>query len=339
VQGDANSTLFVVRSGELKVFVATTEDDSEDKLPSWVDVARAAVVHFKDSSNKHKDLTQTVRLTLRPELAAVPGPSKAVLPHMCRSASFAEASWARMPNACSMLKFKKKPNHLQDLIEESSNNSSILFDSRAIRTPDLLQRRWRWAIKTVIEINKIRRKILAMDEAETLDKRIHAGEFDLSELGVEVARITEGMAFGEQSFLAGGGTPSMATVRTISYCQLLTLAPEDLTVVMGMYPSVSKVLEQYREEKLAEYEEKNHQRCNTIPRRISAPRISMFAQHRKASAVATAPADEGSESSNRRSSNRDSDPAKDQRCSVPKGNLLSRQKVLGKQGSDGSVSA
>ena len=77
---------------------------------------------------------------------------------------------------------------------------------------------------------------------------------EVAKLGRLVAKLTEGDAFGEQSFVMK--TPSLASVRTMSYCDLLTLTSGDLEYVFTSYPSLKLKLHAYAIEQRAKYDEK-----------------------------------------------------------------------------------
>lgn len=59
------------------------------------------------------------------------------------------------------------------------------------------------------------------EEELRLQQMRDASVDDLKQLGSPVARLSDGDAFGEQSFLTGG--KSMATVRTITFCEIMSL--------------------------------------------------------------------------------------------------------------------
>jgi len=117
------------------------------------------------------------------------------------------------------------------------------------------------AVRSVVVVNKsldrLHRERQAAQAQEHIQQLKDAGEVDDSGLGILVARLSDGNAFGEQSFVARLPTPSMATVRTAAYCQLMTLNHKDLRVVCESYPSVRAALDDYAKEKKAQYEETN----------------------------------------------------------------------------------
>ena len=84
---------------------------------------------------------------------------------------------------------------------------------------------------------------------------------EVAKLGRLVAKLTEGDAFGEQSFVMK--TPSLASVRTMSYCDLLTLTSGDLEYVFTSYPSLKLKLHAYAIEQRAKYDSTN---AGTKPR-------------------------------------------------------------------------
>ena len=68
---------------------------------------------------------------------------------------------------------------------------------------------------------------------------------DIAALGAPVGRLTDGDAFGEQSFLTGG--VSLATVRTITFCEIMSLHNKDLSTVFASYPSLQTELKELQQ--------------------------------------------------------------------------------------------
>ena len=147
----------------------------------------------------------------------------------------------------------------------------------------------RGAVRDVVKVNKQVNQIHAERAAEDAEKRLQrlkeSGDVTDSGLGVQVGRLSDGMAFGEQSFLARRPTPSMATVRTAAYCQLMTLTHGDLAVVTSHYPTLSSAIEEYREEKAAQYAKQNTEATSKGRDRRCRSRSSFFQQTAPRSAL------------------------------------------------------
>jgi hypothetical protein len=78
---------------------------------------------------------------------------------------------------------------------------------------------------------------------------------DIAALGTPVGRLTDGDAFGEQSFITK--TPAMATVRTVEYCELVSLTRADLECVSEAYPRLRSEVDAFVEGRKARYSEHN----------------------------------------------------------------------------------
>ena len=101
-------------------------------------------------------------------------------------------------------------------------------------------------------------------------------ELDVVDLGTVVAKLGEGDAFGEQSFV--NNVKSNATVRTLAYTDLLTLSKSDLTYASQVFPGVKSALDKYLEERKTKYDqdkEKLASKLDPRQRRTSMRRPSI----------------------------------------------------------------
>ena len=125
----------------------------------------------------------------------------------------------------------------------------------------------RSVVKQVIAVNKE-----MAEEAEENRKRIQqikdASLVDLAQLGHLVGKMSDGAAFGEQSFLSGG--PSMATVRTTSFCEIMSLNHADLSHVTNAYPTLRSEMENFAQSKKQGYKAQNKKVMDRGGRRPSS---------------------------------------------------------------------
>ena len=259
VQGEMNDTLYFVRSGELKVFVANDDEGRKSALrPEWNEVASQMKDVIKEqvrARNGGRLMEMVERMRMQEigadddddddDVRAKGSPRGRVLQaavsdveRVTRLAVSASAFLRRARHAVAERIHSGIPHHHQQQHAGGAHGAAAAEESgtRAAAEPapaadDSFARaarresvnvdarcKLRDSINSVVAVNKCVDRIHAERLEEEQVKRVtqlkEAGEHDDSGLGVAVGRLSDGMAFGEQSFLALVPSPSMATVRT-----------------------------------------------------------------------------------------------------------------------------
>lgn len=113
-------------------------------------------------------------------------------------------------------------------------------------------------------------------EAEEARRRIQeikdSSVLDVAKLGTAVGTMTDGATFGEQSFLTG--KPSGATVRTVTFCEIMSLRSTDLDIVSEAYPDLRNELERFGQQRAASYKERNQRAFTRRERKERRPSLS-----------------------------------------------------------------
>lgn len=268
VQGEDNHTLYCVRSGELKVFIL---GDTHVGARDWNEVAEeeAPDLQRRSSGWRFEDTVESLRLK---DIGHVESDISGYVRNVARSIGAGIGTgFSSVRNAGSGVvgtkrwnkKISSRSNFKRFLTRRDTDRAgsktvaaeNVELDDSG--SPQEHQRKSSFqqisansqschAVKSVINANQ-----------ERIQKIRELGGGEDSYLGAQVGRLTDGMTFGEQSFLSEVSLPSMATVRTVAYCQLVTLAHKELATVINMYPSLSDALHDYAEEKKSMYETKN----------------------------------------------------------------------------------
>ena len=96
--------------------------------------------------------------------------------------------------------------------------------------------------------------------------------FETQEYDIILVTLTQGMSFGEQSFLAR--TPSLANVRTLQYCELMNLNYADFEVILGIFPELQIHVMGFQREQLAKYKREIGKKLNRERRMQNAETTS-----------------------------------------------------------------
>jgi hypothetical protein len=119
----------------------------------------------------------------------------------------------------------KAPREAKESAHDASSGAVSERQSRSFAKPRLKRDNTATlALRSVVrQVVAINREIA--DEAEEARLRVQeiksASMLDIAQLGHVVGRLHDGAAFGEQSFLSG--KPAMSTVRTVSFCEIMSL--------------------------------------------------------------------------------------------------------------------
>jgi CRP-like cAMP-binding protein len=134
--------------------------------------------------------------------------------------------------------------------------------------------------REVMAINRMT-NVVGEDE-ESMQKRVQAMKnaslLDIATLGQKIGRLTDGATFGEQSYLTGKA--SMATVRTVTFCEVMSLGKADLDHAIDAYPRLRTDIDSFATAKAAGYQEQN-QKIRQSNRRGSTLLTSIFADLRQ----------------------------------------------------------
>jgi CRP-like cAMP-binding protein len=146
----------------------------------------------------------------------------------------------------------------EDLGEKSaparSKRSSFTGAPLVLRRQGTATIAFKTIVRQALEMSRELEK-KAEAEAEALREIKERSISDIAALGTPVGRLTDGDAFGEQSFITK--TPAMATVRTVEYCELVSLTRADLECVSEAYPRLRSEVDAFVEGRKARYSEHN----------------------------------------------------------------------------------
>ena len=161
--------------------------------------------------------------------------------------------WSRSPAAV-----RGSPTRPQSSSPEQSPERSARVAFRSIVQQVVALNR-----EVATEAEEARRRIQEIKDSSVLD---------VAKLGTAVGTMTDGATFGEQSFLTG--KPSGATVRTVTFCEIMSLRSTDLDIVSEAYPDLRNELERFGQQRAASYKERNQRAFTRRERKERRPSLS-----------------------------------------------------------------
>jgi len=267
-EGERNNSLYFVRSGELRVFVRSTnapkrQAGGPNLQESFFSVARRESSRVRplsasSSASQHRQSDSQENAACQESASESAGALGRI--RQCTSA------WDRIGVVRTADPAANAPDRElgpKDTTQASSSPAGSRLTRQGSATMLL-----RDAVKRVVAVNAvIEREKNAKEEASR--KRIQeikdASVQDIALLGNAVATLGDGDAFGEQSFLSH--VAAMSTVRCIRYSDLVALTHDDLAMVFESYPALEESIVDFASGKLAKYTEQNERVANAVKKR------------------------------------------------------------------------
>jgi CRP-like cAMP-binding protein len=200
---------------------------------------------------------------------------------LCRKSADSDEVEAQAPNLLA--------NNVRRLFRVPFSRSSTLerFEKQSMQAQARLPvRAMREMRKRGMSISPLARKAIRKSRRNSRDSS-RATFMMAAELPDEFHSIGElgsGDSFGEQSFLTR--ERSSLTVRTLGYCELMTLHYKDFTALLEEYPDLATHVEGYRREQLEKYKAKTRTPSRGRASRASGlSRCSFFNSIRRNSAA------------------------------------------------------